>query len=69
MDALLPHTVEEGGPLIVQKVSFVEGRGNIIIEYPACTPTSHVVSFVGSHLDVVPANPADWDKHPFTLIR
>lgn len=27
------------------------------------------MSFVGSHLDVVPANPETWDRNPFELIR
>jgi acetylornithine deacetylase len=25
------------------------------------------MSFVGSHLDVVPANPASWERDPFKL--
>ena len=53
--ALKPHTVEAGGPLIVERVAFTEGRGNVIIKYPGATADS--VAFVGSHLDVVPANP------------
>jgi hypothetical protein len=30
-------------------------------------PDAPYVSFVGSHLDVVPANPDDWDFDPFQL--
>lgn len=26
------------------------------------------IAFVGSHLDVVPANPETWEKNPFKLI-
>ena len=26
------------------------------------------MAFVGSHLDVVPANPETWDRNPFELI-
>ena len=28
---------------------------------------SGTVSFVGSHLDVVPANPETWERNPFKL--
>jgi acetylornithine deacetylase len=68
----LPHSIENGGLLKVAVHHFVEGRGNIIIEYPALSADSsssspEVVSFVGSHLDVVPANPADWERDPFQL--
>jgi acetylornithine deacetylase len=56
---------ENGGVLEVQWVSFVEGRGNLIIKYPGTT--DEVVSFVGSHMDVVPADPKGWDRDPFSL--
>ena len=26
------------------------------------------IAFVGSHLDVVPANPANWERNPFKLV-
>ena len=26
------------------------------------------IGFVGSHLDVVPANPANWKRNPFKLV-
>jgi acetylornithine deacetylase len=39
----------------------------VIIKYPG--KTDKIVSFVGSHLDVVPANPSQWDRDPFTLFR
>ena len=45
----------------------MEGRGNIIIKYPGTT--DEVVSFIGSHLDVVPADPKNWDYDPFVLRR
>ena len=49
----------------MQRISFVEGRGNIIIKYPGTTDA--ICSFVGSHLDVVPANPSTWSRDPFKL--
>jgi acetylornithine deacetylase len=55
-----------GGPLEIERVTFVEGRGNVIIKYPGTT--GKVCSFVGSHLDVVPADPKGWDRDPFTLL-
>lgn len=48
-------------------MTFVEGRGNVIIKYPG--KTDKIVSFVGSHLDVVPANPSQWERDPFSLSR
>jgi len=62
-----PYTKENGGVLEVERISFVEGRGNVIIKYPGTT--DKICSFVGSHLDVVPADPKGWDKNPFKLIR
>ena len=45
--------------------------GNIIIEYPAAKPAVakdvSSVAFVGSHLDVVYANPETWERDPFKL--
>jgi acetylornithine deacetylase len=36
----------------------VQGRGNILVEYPGTG--DGIMSFVGMHLDVVPANPEAW---------
>ena len=33
LEALKPYTKENGGPLKVEHVVYVEGRGNLIIEY------------------------------------
>ena len=53
------------GKLRVERVSYAEGRGNIIITYPG--KTKRTVAFVGAHLDVVPADPAEWQRPPFEL--
>ncbi|CAN6486324.1 unnamed protein product [Victoria cruziana] len=66
LDALAPYSTEQGGPLLLNHASFVEGRGNLIVEYPGTVP-GKVLSFVGSHMDVVTANPDDWDFDPFSL--
>jgi acetylornithine deacetylase len=69
LEALEPYLKENGGVLEIQRIAFVEGRGNVIIRYPAVnrTPETGVVSFVGSHFDVVPATPATWERNPFKL--
>lgn len=67
LDVLQPFSEENGGPLRIQHVSFVEGRGNIIVEYPGSG--SGIMSFVGAHMDVVTANPESWTFDPFTFSR
>eukprot|EP01041_Mallomonas_annulata_P000871 gene871-1695_t len=63
---LEPYT-KPNGPLEVERISFMEGRGNVIIKYPGTT--DKICSFIGSHLDVVSANPEDgWDHDPFQLV-
>ena len=52
--------------LIILYIDFVSGRSNLIIKYPGTT--DEIVSFVGSHLDVVPADPKNWDRDPFELV-
>ena len=70
---LEPFKEENGGALSVKHIHIqpekFPKRGNIIIQYPAnAANDSAVVSFVGSHLDVVYANRAQWEKNPFELI-
>jgi acetylornithine deacetylase len=50
LDVLEPLSEEHGGPLRVQHVSFVEGRGNVLVTYPGTDPTAGMVSFVGAHM-------------------
>ena len=40
LDVLKPHSTENGGPLKVEHVSFVEGRGNLMITYTPDGPTN-----------------------------
>lgn len=49
LEVLEPLSVDHDGPLIVRHISFVEGRGNIIVEYPG-EPGGGCISFVGAHL-------------------
>ena len=39
----------------------------MIVKYPGTGGADDVLSFVGSHLDVVPANPEAWNVDPFSL--
>ncbi|KXZ44557.1 hypothetical protein GPECTOR_65g175 [Gonium pectorale] len=66
LDVLQPLSEECGGPLRIRPVSYVEGRGNIIVEYPG-EPDGGIMSFVGCHMDVVTANPETWSFDPFSL--
>jgi len=65
LERLGPFTTEKGGLLEVEQVCFKEGRANLIIKYPGASDKS--IAFVGSHMDVVPANPETWERDPFTL--
>lgn len=62
-------SLQSGGPLDIRKVSYKEGRSHVIIRYAAAEKTDKIVSFVGSHMDVVAANPEEWDRNPFELQR
>lgn len=67
LDVLLPYsTTTGGGQLIVNHITYFQNRGNIIVEYPGTVP-GKVLSFVGCHMDVVTANPDDWEFDPFSL--
>ncbi|KAL9248978.1 Acetylornithine deacetylase-like protein [Drosera capensis] len=67
LESLLPFSTSTGGgPLVVKHVTYLPRRGNLIVEYPG-TEEGKVVSFVGCHMDVVTANPSEWDFDPFSL--
>ncbi len=52
----------------MEHVTFVKGRGNLMLEYRP-EGASGTLAFVGSHLDVVPANPENWERNPFALTQ
>ena len=62
---LAPFSQEKGGPLKVERFSFTPGRSNVIITYPGQGEGS--IAFVGSHMDLVPANPENWKRDPFKM--
>ncbi|XP_073052140.1 acetylornithine deacetylase isoform X2 [Primulina eburnea] len=67
LDVLRPFsTATGGGPLVLNHVTYKPNRGNLIVEYPGTQP-GKILSFVGMHMDVVTANPSDWDFDPFSL--
>lgn len=67
LETLLPYsTTTGGGPLVINHVAYKPNRGNLIVEYPGTEPNK-ILSFVGMHMDVVTANPSDWDFDPFSL--
>jgi len=65
MQELAPYSQAQGGPLIVEELVYQPGRSNLKVTYPGTGDKT--VSFVGSHFDVVPADPETWSKDPFTL--
>lgn len=65
LEALKPYLKENGGVIECERIAYVEGRGNVILKYKGTT--DKYCSFVGSHLDVVPADPAVWERNPFKL--
>jgi acetylornithine deacetylase len=67
LKVLSPFTKDNGGPLTVERIAYKEGRGNVIITYPSAKEGAPTVAFVGSHLDVVPADPVGWNFDPFKL--
>jgi acetylornithine deacetylase len=66
-EALKPYLKQNGGPLTLERVGFQPKRDNVIITYAGSG--DKYVSFVGSHMDVVPANPDEWKRNPFKLVQ
>lgn len=67
MNELAPFSQEKGGPLIIEELVYKQGRSNLKVTYPGTGKKT--VSFVGSHFDVVPADPEPWDVDPFVLTQ
>ncbi|KAL6542295.1 hypothetical protein OROMI_023897 [Orobanche minor] len=61
LNVLHPFSAANGGPLVVKHVAYKPNRGNLIVEYPGTQPRK-ILSFVGMHMDVVTANPSDWNS-------
>ncbi|KAI9913288.1 hypothetical protein PsorP6_006341 [Peronosclerospora sorghi] len=69
LDELQPYSIENGGHVTIERVEFVSGRGKVILTYqhPDFRESAQTIAFVDSHMDVVPANPEDWYRGPFSL--
>ncbi|RHY78082.1 hypothetical protein DYB30_014357, partial [Aphanomyces astaci] len=67
LEELKPYLKQNGGAIDAQRIGFKEGRGNLILKYAGTTKADETINIVGSHLDVVPANPEGWERDPFTL--
>lgn len=55
----------DSGSIRCNKVEYVEGRANLILEYGSGEKT---IGIAGSHFDVVPADPSQWKTDPFTMV-
>ena len=70
MKLLGPYTKKTGaGPLEVKQIHHKPGRSSLIITYNPYNYTDRSVGFVGSHFDVVRADPKNWKTPPFQLTR
>ncbi|CAJ1378864.1 unnamed protein product [Effrenium voratum] len=65
LQSLKAYSTQAGGPLVLEELEYVKGRSNVKVTYPGSSKAT--VSFVGSHFDVVPADPESWSKDPFAL--
>lgn len=59
----------DSGKIKCHKIENVPNRANLILEYVNCYngPDDKTISIAGSHFDVVPADPSQWTKNPFSL--
>ncbi|CAK4144117.1 unnamed protein product [Aphanomyces euteiches] len=67
LEELKPYLKQNGGPIEAQRIGFKDGRGHLILKYPGTTKADETINIVGSHMDVVPANPEGWERDPFEL--
>uniref|UniRef100_A0A6V7QVT8 Peptidase M20 dimerisation domain-containing protein n=1 Tax=Ananas comosus var. bracteatus TaxID=296719 RepID=A0A6V7QVT8_ANACO len=71
LDVLLPLSTTQnngggGGPLVVKHITNPITR-TAATSSPSTRDGDGAVSFVGMHMDVVPANPDQWEFDPFSL--
>jgi acetylornithine deacetylase len=56
--------------ITIKRVEYVKNRPNLVIRYENHDDDKHItksLGFIGSHMDVVPANPLEWKVDPFSL--
>jgi acetylornithine deacetylase len=66
LEKLRPFSTENGGPLELEILEQVKGRPNLKITYYG-ENREETIGIIGSHMDVVPANPETWERDPFTM--
>jgi acetylornithine deacetylase len=66
---LEPYLTKNGGYISAERVELLPNRGHVILKYshPDFADSTQTLAFVGSHMDVVPANPEGWERDPFQL--
>lgn len=67
LSVLSPYCTDNGGPLVTEQLIYKNNRPNLKITYPGTVDTAGCTGLIGSHMDVVPANPESWDRDPFIL--
>ena len=67
LEVLSPYSKENGGPLVIEELVYKDNRPNLKIKFQGTDPDAGCTGLIGSHMDVVPANPESWDRDPFTL--
>ena len=53
------YTSTSSNPLLIFHISYVDGHGNVIVEYSGIAHDC-ILSFFGCHMDIVTDNPIDW---------
>ena len=67
LEVLEPFSVKNGGPLVIETLVYKDNRPNLKITYPGTDSDAGCTGLIGSHMDVVPANPETWERDPFQL--
>ena len=73
LNTLDPFLVKNGGVITAEQLVYdaKQERGNLILRYipPGWNKEKGSISFIGSHLDVVPGKPEEWEtgRNPFEL--
>lgn len=67
LEVLTPFSTDNGGPLVIEALVYQDARPNLKITFPGTNSDAGCTGLIGSHMDVVPANPESWERDPFQL--